>query len=69
MEAPPSKLHDRITAKMTELELSIEYVAFKCGVSSQAVRNWMSGTRPRDEKLYPLAKTLRMKLSELLGAE
>ena len=54
---------------MADLDLSNYRVAAELGVSDTAVRNWMSGdSRPRDEKLPALAKVLKLKVSELVGA-
>ena len=66
----PIALSDRITARIEEIDVSLVEVAYRVGVTEQAVRGWMSGGyRPRDEKLLPLAKALKWTLRDLLGTD
>jgi len=62
-------LAHKITQRREELGLKFAHVAVACDVSEAAVRCWETGDyRPRDEKLPALAKVLKLKVSELVGA-
>ena len=64
-----TKLSKKITQRREELGLNYTEVAAACKVSEVAVRGWEADSyRPRDEKLPALAKVLKLKLAELVGA-
>lgn len=64
-----TKLSRKITKRRESLGLKPAHIAVACEVSEAAVRAWEAGGyRPRDEKLPALAKALKWKLAELVGA-
>ncbi|MDN7820903.1 ImmA/IrrE family metallo-endopeptidase [Burkholderia vietnamiensis] len=59
-----------VQAKMAELGLTQAAVAEQCGVSKEAVSNWLSGESiPRPKKLRALSETLGLEIDVLTAGE